>query len=188
MGGKSKIILLSLTMLLTIVLTIFITFAWFDMINETKTPIIINTGSLRLKSDLYYLEDEEYIHLETGGIDFEGVIPGEEIVFKIDSINNGNVKGYLNLKINIVNSNYEFLKCFNVKYIDPSDSNKTEKIVGLDTIMQNNKIIFTNVFLDAQKVLEFNFTISVNQNMTSAFSGEVLTIQNFILNLNQNPY
>lgn len=192
---KSKLILMLMTLVLTLFLAIYITFAWFDMIKNTK-PILIQTGSLKLTSAFYIgndtdgsgtIEDNEYIEINEGMFSLNNVIPGKSYNFRISSVNEGTMKGHLSLIMNDINiSNKEILKGYNIKYTDPISSDNITKTLYNSTGESKYKLlIFDNYVLVPNSVYNFDFTIEVKDDYQSNWGGETLTISHYIISLVQ---
>lgn len=195
MNGKSKVVLLILTMVLTVVLLMYMTYAWFDMVKETN-PIIIQTGTLRLESSLYYaydsndngtIEESEYEEVLEGGLEFTRIIPGEKYYFRIYTKNIGTIPGYLSISINDLSATKEsLLQGFCVVFQDPKS---VDEITVISLHDHNNyKIqLFENVKLVKNEFFTFDFTLEATELITSQVKGETLTITNFLIRLDQNP-
>lgn len=129
MASKTKVILLMLSIILTILLALYSTLAWFKMI-ETTEPILINTGSLRVESKFYFgvdqndngtIEDNEYDEVTEGSLPLYNVIPGNKFYYRITVENKGTIDGFLSISINDIKADVEsMLAGFKIKYIDPT--------------------------------------------------------------------
>ena len=190
---KSKIILMLITMFLTIVLSVYITFAWFDMIRSSK-PIIINTGSLKQSSSFFYgvdlnkngiIEESEYEGVSEGGISLFGVLPGEVNYFRIRAKNLGNIDGNLTIIMNdMIISNRDILEGFYVEYtyndevihIDLSEATGDESL---------SLVLIENVTLSPEEQFFLDFKMIVKPEHNSSWGGEELRITNYIIRMVQ---
>jgi hypothetical protein len=200
MSSKSRIILLLLTMVLTIVLSVYISFAWFNMI-ETTDPILINTGSLRVDSEFLYgvdndydgvVDNGEYLEVNEGGITFTNVIPGQKYPYRIFIRNLGTIPGQLSISINHLEGSSEMLNGFKIWFNDPVDGwqgiSLANAIVDHDEILtlpllENNVIISENGA--SGDYYYFDFVIEVTEDISS--NGGELIIRNFLITLMQIP-
>ncbi|MDD3192052.1 MAG: hypothetical protein PHP41_04810 [Bacilli bacterium] len=193
MSKSTKILFLLFLMMMTALLTVYITYAWFTL-NKEERPIIINTGSLRATVGFYQgidsdldgtLDDNTYEEITEGGITFTHAIPGQIYTFKMMISNIGSVDGVLTLTVNdIVASNSAVLDGFEVTYIDPVTSQ--EETVVFNTMTDQDILLFTNYILPAYGgLITFDFTIQVTQNLSTAMVNESLYITNYHIHLIQ---
>lgn len=192
MKKMSKITLLIIAMMLTMVLTIYITFAWFDLTKETK-PIIINTGSLRLDSKLFFgidtnydgvLDDNQYTEVTEGGIEFTNVTPGQIYTFKMFVQNKGTIPGELSITINdLTYVDQDILQGFSLEYKDP----QTQEVVikGFDEAVDNDLMMVDKFLLDKQEIIEIDFQIRITSKVGNNNQNEKLIITNYVITLNQ---
>jgi len=188
----SKITLLIIAMMLTMVLTIYITFAWFDLTKETK-PIIINTGSLRLDSKLFFgidtnydgvLDDNQYTEVTEGGIEFTNVTPGQIYTFKMFVQNKGTIPGELSITINdLTYVDQDILQGFSLEYKNP----QTQEVVikGFDEAVDNDLMMVDKFLLDKQEIIEIDFQIRITSKVGNNNQNEKLIITNYVITLNQ---
>lgn len=200
MSSKSRIILLLLTMVLTIVLSIYISFAWFSMI-ETTDPILINTGSLRVESEFYYgvdanydgiVDEGQYQKITEGGISFNNIIPGQKYPYRIITRNLGSIPGQLSISINNLEASKDILKGFNITFNHPTLG--LTKVSFASAIIDDKGIINLPLLNNDVIVQEngkendiyiFDFVIEVTENITN--NDGSLVIRNFLINLSQVP-
>lgn len=192
MKKMSKITLLIIAMMLTMVLTIYITFAWFDLTKETK-PIIINTGSLRLDSKLFFgidtnydgvLDDNQYTEVTEGGIEFTNVTPGQIYTFKMFVQNKGTIPGELSITINdLTYVDQDILQGFSLEYKNP----QTQEVVikGFDEAVDNDLMMVDKFLLDKQEIIEIDFQIRITSKVGNNNQNEKLIITNYVITLNQ---
>lgn len=186
MKKHAKVMLLMIMTLLVIVLTIQVTFAWLSRI-ERSAPIIIETGSLKLNTSLFVLEDDEYNPI-TSAIYFQDVIPGESYHFKVIFENKGTVNGVLTFSINDLSSTIvDTLTSFQIEFINPS----TADLMAIEFNQhQNGSITLFENYLVFDKYhennkLEFFFTINVLDTLGSISKNDVVKINSFLANIIQ---
>lgn len=192
MSSRAKIIFLFFTMILTLILAGYVSFAWFSMIETTK-PITFTTGTLKSNTSFYrgidsdldgVLDNGEYQQIFQGGIQFTNVIPGQIYTFKINFRNEGTIQGLLTLTMNgVIGTNTDILEGFTVRYVDPN----TEEIVTI-TLDQNQNdaiLLFTDHILEPLELFTFHFTLEANENLSVSSKNQTLTINNYIIQLDQ---
>lgn len=193
MSSKSKIILSLLTMAFTIVLALYISFAWFTMIESTE-PILINTGSLRVTSGLYQAEFDQvgnitkYTKIEEGDLTINLVTPGQKLSYRIIAQNNGTIPGKLSITVNDIVGDMAMLSGFKIDFIDPT--NNEAKAVFLDSVEPNESdkmviLLFSDLILEEAELVQFDFDIVVTSSINSTMKNQTLLINNFIINLEQ---
>lgn len=179
-------------MILTLILAGYVSFAWFSMIETTK-PITFTTGTLKSNTSFYrgidsdldgVLDNGEYQQIFQGGIQFTNVIPGQIYTFKINFRNEGTIQGLLTLTMNgVIGTNTDILEGFTVRYVDPN----TEEIVTI-TLDQNQNdaiLLFTDHILEPLELFTFHFTLEANENLSVSSKNQTLTINNYIIQLDQ---
>lgn len=193
MSSKSKIILSLLTMAFTIVLALYISFAWFTMIESTE-PILINTGSLRVTTGLYQAEFDQvgnitkYTKIEEGDLTINLVTPGQKLSYRIIAQNNGTIPGKLSITVNDIVGDMAMLSGFKIDFIDPT--NNEAKAVFLDSVEPNESdkmviLLFSDLILEEAELVQFDFDIVVTSSINSTMKNQTLLINNFIINLEQ---
>lgn len=179
--------MISFVIITVIILSISITFAWFTMM-ETTDPIIFNTGSLTADLSLYQgidhnhdQEIDEYREV-TKKIDFQNVIPGEVLYFRVIVQNEGTIDGSLDFFINEIDyNNDEFLEGFKMTFINPLTNNYQEMELSS---YQNGLNIFHGYLLEKEKSFTFDFTINVKGKLQS-LEEAYLEIKSFCIKLEQ---
>ena len=192
MTSRSKIMLLLMTMVFTIVLALYISFAWFNMMESTE-PILINTGSLRVFAVLYkaeYDEDDKLIYTEVkkGDLAINLVTPGENLKYRIIAKNEGSISGKLSIKINDIVADKEMLPGFKIAFFDPTED--MEKELYFNTFLPDNegKVViplFSDCLLESQEIITFDFDIIVTSHVDSSMNNKTLLINSFVVNLHQ---
>jgi hypothetical protein len=193
MTRKSKLVLLLLAMILTAVLTTYISFAWFSLSQSTK-PIIITTGSLRVSTHFYVgvdenhdgvLDNNQYDEVTEGGISFTNVIPGQIFTFRLVAVNEGTTDGTLEIIMNdIETTDINLLKGFTLYYINPTDDSVVN--ISLENYKNNKFNMFEGYNLSGYgDGLIFEFKLIANELISANLQTDVLMINNYIVNLVQ---
>lgn len=192
MGNKAKVIFLIFTMLMTLLLTIYISFAWFSMIEYTK-PIVITTGSLKAEAKLYrgidsdldgILDNDEYEEITEGGITFANIIPGQIYTFKLYVQNKGTIDGELTVSVNqILFTDPIILNSFTLNFIEPIENQTVSKT--FDETQDGVLVMFADYLIESKTYIELDFTIEINPSAGAAIRGETMTISNYLIFLIQ---
>lgn len=193
MKKHGKVIYLSIMLFIIAMSLITITFAWIIVINKTE-PIIITTGSIEVKANLFYGKDEddnniisadEYKLVDEGGIIFSNIIPGQKFYFKIDIENKGTIPGKLSLSvINIIVSSEIINHKFELSYNDPSTNE--EKTISLHELLDDNYLyLFENFVITENGKFSFYFTVTGTSEINHNLMGEFLKINSFLVRLDQ---
>lgn len=194
MNGRIKLFILFLMMILTTVLTVYITYAWFT-VSEKSKPIIITTGSLRQTSSFWHgidpdfdgiFGEDAYDKITKGGYLIENLTPGQIYSFKILVRNEGTVDGTVIITMNnIVADNELLLSGLTLRYIDPLTDLPVEKTLA-DNV--NNKIVLVENYVISGSFSEqftFKFTIEANGTIPATLNNASLLITNYIISLVQ---
>ncbi|MFA6626949.1 MAG: hypothetical protein WCQ80_04055 [Bacilli bacterium] len=194
MNGRFKVFILFLMMILTVLLTVYITYAWFT-VTEKSQPIIISTGSLKQSSRFYVgidsnydgvLDDGSYQELVHGGFEVSALIPGQIYTFKIVVINEGTVDGNLSVTMNnIITTNDDILSEFLLSYVNPVTGLTVDKTLD-ERINQDIDLFLNKTVLKDSGLFEFDFTIEALGTIPSTLRNVNLTITNYIISLVQN--
>lgn len=203
MKSRAKLFMITLMMILTVLLTVYITYAWFT-VSEKSRPIIITTGSLKQSSHFYVGVDENfdgeleggYTELTQGGYSIPAVIPGQIYTFKIIVINDGTVPGKLSITMNnIVSNSPELLDYFELVYTDPATTSIITRslvyIPGVDPDVDPHDIILIDdltLEINGGASFELDFTIRAKEIIPSNLGEVTLTITNYIINLVQQDF
>ncbi|HHZ18696.1 MAG: hypothetical protein ACOX5N_02750 [Bacilli bacterium] len=186
-GDLKRTLLYSIfTVIVAFFLTVVIVLAWF-MVSEKTEPVVITTGALRARCNLYYgldsdfdgeLDDGTYAEITTAGIEFTNVIPGQIYTYRLVVRNMGTVDGILSISINdIIATAAGMYEGFSVSFTDP----ETKDLAFVNGDLE----LFTELFLAEGDTYEFNFLIKINETISAEFRYESLTITNFIVRLDQ---
>lgn len=186
-GDLKRTLLYSIfTVIVAFFLTVVIVLAWF-MVSEKTEPVVITTGALRARCNLYYgldsdfdgeLDDGTYAEITTAGIEFTNVIPGQIYTYRLVVMNMGTVDGILSISINdIIATAAGMYEGFSVSFTDP----ETKDLAFVNGDLE----LFTELFLAEGDTYEFNFLIKINETISAEFRYESLTITNFIVRLDQ---
>ena len=186
-GDLKRTLLYSIfTVIVAFFLTVVIVLAWF-MVSEKTEPVVITTGALRARCNLYYgldsdfdgeLDDGTYAEITTAGIEFTNVIPGQIYTYRLVVRNMGTVDGILSISINdIIATAAGMYERFSVSFTDP----ETKDLAFVNGDLE----LFTELFLAEGDTYEFNFLIKINETISAEFRYESLTITNFIVRLDQ---
>lgn len=189
MNRQFRIIQLLLMLVCTIVLFIFVAFAWYISLDKTD-PIIINTGSLRADCKFYRgidsnydgeLDDESFIEITEADLHFVNVIPGQIYTFKLSVTNIGTISGFLSVRMNnIITEDEDLLNYFNVSFVEPTE---TEIIFSA---AEDGKLeLFNKYILEPETTFDFIFQIKVGNFSGDNFHLKSLTIEHFIVDLIQ---
>lgn len=189
MNRQFRIIQLLLMLVCTIVLFIFVAFAWYISLDKTN-PIIINTGSLRADCKFYRgidsnydgeLDDESFIEITEADLHFVNVIPGQIYTFKLSVTNIGTISGFLSVRMNnIITEDEDLLNYFNVSFVEPTE---TEIIFSA---AEDGKLeLFNKYILEPETTFDFIFQIKVGNFSGDNFHLKSLTIEHFIVDLIQ---
>lgn len=190
---RSKLVLMFLSLILTLVLGVYITFAWFDMIRSTK-PVLIEVGSLKLSSSFYLGYDDnndgiidDYEEITEGGIRLTKVVPGKTYNFRIVARNEGSVDGFLTIVMNdIIISDKDILSGYSVIYTDPNTLDEENKSLLLAAGKEKYKLeLFSDYVLESKGTFIFDFKIVVREDYRANWGGQTLTISNYIIRLVQ---
>lgn len=203
MNGRLKLFMLFLMMILTMLLTVYITYAWFNVTKESK-PIIITTGSVKQNSHYYVGVDSNYdgtldkdendqdIYQEVfqGGFTMQSAIPGQIFTFKLIIINDGTVDGNLSITMNDITvlgeaeGGVSLLQYFEVSYTNPTTSLPID--ITLDNRVNNDILLFSGLtLLTNTGYFEFDFTIKALETIPTNLGGVQLKISNYIISLVQ---
>lgn len=189
MNRQFRIIQLLLMLVCTIVLFIFVAFAWYISLDKTD-PIIINTGSLRADCKFYRgidsnydgeLDDDSFIEITEADLHFVNVIPGQIYTFKLSVTNIGTISGFLSVRMNnIITEDEDLLNYFNVSFVEPTE---TEIIFSA---AEDGKLeLFNKYILEPETTFDFIFQIKVGNFSGDNFHLKSLTIEHFIVDLIQ---
>lgn len=190
MKNKARVIKLSIMLIVTFITLIMVTFAWFIAIDKTD-PIIIESGTLRVKADLYIhndinnngqVDEGEYI-LADKPISIVNVVPGSVFHFKLEIENLGSVPG--NLTIDIIGIEYsdeeKMGSLFEVEFIDP----KNELDLITKPISGEEINLFIDKRIEKSSIFTFHFQIVSGQNINDEIAGHWLKLSSFLITLNQ---
>lgn len=187
MKKHARVMLLSIMFLAVLVLTAQVSFAWLSRI-EKSAPIIIETGTLKLNSTLYVLDDDEYKLISSSIINFEQVTPGKQYSFKAIFKNEGTVDGILTFSINNVFSGVaKTLENFQINYLNPTTMSPIS--ITLNNNTNGSILLFENYLIgdkyELNNTFEFYFTLSILDSLDSSSKGDVVTIENFLARIVQ---
>jgi hypothetical protein len=186
MNRNMRVIQITIMLLSSIVLFVFLTFAWFASLSKTE-PIIINTGSLKAECHFYLgidandngiIEENEYEEITEGHLSFSDIIPGDKFTFKLSVTNQGTVAGFLSIKANGIETDYEDLPSyFAFTFTSPFSGNTP--------LSSGSVVLFQDYVLDAGQTYDFIFSVFISGNTPNEINGKSLTIDNFTVDLIQ---
>lgn len=186
MNRKLRVIQLIVMLLFSIVLFIFVAFAWFASVSKTE-PIIIETGSLKVECKFYRGFDDdgelEFVEITEAHLVFEKALPGNIYTFKLTVTNIGSVAGNLSIIANgIEASNPGVLDYFYIEFTEPE-----EETIYLSEDDNGSLLLFEDYFLESNTSFDFLFTIHIDGNTSgNDLKEQSLSIENFIVNLVQD--
>lgn len=192
MNRQFRIIQLLLMLVCTVVLFIFVAFAWYVSIDKTE-PIIINTGSLKADCKFYrgldsdydgVLDDDSFVEITEANLQFVNVIPGQVYTFKLSVTNIGTVSAFLSVKMENINTeDEEILNYFTVSFDDPITAEIT-----FGEAQAGDLQLFDSYVLDPGITYDFIFQIRVGNFSGNNFDLKSLTVGHFIVELVQMHY
>lgn len=186
MNRNMRVIQIIIMLLTSVVLFVFVTLAWFASISKTE-PIVINTGSLIAECHFYQgsdanndgiIEESEYQEITEGDLVFPNIIPGDQFYFKLSITNQGDVAGFLSIRANGIETNYEQLNnAFSFVFNSP-DSETIPFTTG-------SILLFQNYILGKAESYDFFFTVNISGETENTIEGKYVTIDNFTVDLVQ---
>lgn len=186
MNRNMRVIQITVMLLSSIVLFVFVTFAWFASLSKTE-PIIINTGSLKADCHFYRgidanqngtIEETEYQEITEAHLSFPDIIPGDIFTFKLGVTNQGTIAGFLSIKANGIETDYEDLPdYFAFTFSSPFSGNVP--------LTSGSVVLFQNYVLDEGQNYDFVFSVNISGNAPNDIKGKSLTIDNFTVDLIQ---
>lgn len=189
MNRRVRIIQLLLALFFSIVLFIFVAYAWFVTLEKTE-PIIINTGSLRADCKFYrgidsdydgVLDEGAYEEITAAHLHFVNVIPGQIYTFKLSVTNIGTVSGFLSVTIDdIFSEEEELMEYFTVSFDVPETAD-----IPLSASENGRLTLFEYFVLEPENTYDFVFQIRIGNFSGDIFHLKTLTIARFIVDLIQ---
>lgn len=167
---KRNIIPIISFILILLISTMSIVFAWFSIVEKTQ-EILIYSGKIKIEANLYQIIDEEEIEINEKII-FNKVIPKDQFQFKLVIKNIGTIPGNLNVDIEVKTNNDQLLDYFKLQYDSNLKKLETMKLIENEQLMNNNEKIIT-------------FNISVDETLTINNLNNYVTIEKIYLSLEQ---
>lgn len=184
-----RLVILVMFIVLTIVLSVSVSYAWFVRTEYTK-PVIINTGTLIASATLCRETESGYVEVTNDGYEFKDIVPGHEFKFKISITNVGNVPGTLKLMVGEITGDLEAAEILSIVYVDPTPlTEPTEATrLKLTTILEdgNNATLFSGYPLGPSETLDFFFVLQVENATLDIYQGKQIRISRYTIHLVQS--
>lgn len=169
--------LLLLTLLITMILTAStVVFAWFTLVEKTQ-PILIYSGSIKLKANLYLVKEDNSREEITESFTFNNVVPGQSFTFELVVKNEGSLNGDLEVDFTFKSNKSNHLNYF--KIIHNTDEALFSEAYSIDDLLNkrsNKTITFNIVILNTLKnnMIDFNDYVSIDNILLTLTQSEVV--------------
>lgn len=177
---KKQIVFLIITIITTILLLTSITYAWL-ILYEKSNPILVVSGSLDLKSNLYLINADNTLEpISTKNED--NVVPGQEFLYKLDLTNGGTTDGLLNIKFN-----FEFTEEDNKDKVFLKVATNQELTTGIkyDSSIDNEITILTDQEIASGSEFVIYFKISFSGLLENILDENYIYLSQIHITLNQ---
>ncbi|TVP94041.1 MAG: hypothetical protein EA374_08020 [Acholeplasmatales bacterium] len=173
-----------------VMLSVTAVLAWTIVRRDTE-QIIIQTGTLESEVTFLIANDANKDGQLDGGYEpiientiyFARITPGETYTFRLIITNIGSIDGTLQVAVrDIFVTDNGLFDALEIRFEDPLTETLVIRDLDDETVM-----LFSDVLLERDDTLTFDFTVHVKTTVTSALSNEQITLGAFEVRLDQIP-
>ncbi len=168
---KLNLALAITSIILTLLVISTLVYAWFGIIEKTQ-PIIIYSGKINLKADLYQIVDEDDILIDE--ISFSNVVPGDKFYYKLVVKNQGTITGILDASFIFAGTNQTIRSLVLFKTSD-----------DLSYTTFNSNYTLDAITLLAEQETTIFFEVLISEDLEDTVIGDYAEISSINISLTQ---